>query len=119
MERPVTVERSTGRDYAKNVADRGLLLQRLLGLVEQPGVLDSDHRLCREALEQRDLLVRERADLLPVNRQRAQQHVILDQRDLNDAAGASEINQGTPHRVTGTVGFLVGYVSADDQALTA
>ena len=38
----------------------GLPLQRLLRLVEQPRVLDRDHRLVGEGLEQRDLLVGER-----------------------------------------------------------
>ena len=42
-------------------AGGGLLLQRLLRLVEQPHVLDRDHRLVGEGLEQRDLLSRRTA----------------------------------------------------------
>ena len=46
-------------------ADRGLLLERLLGLVEEAHVLDRDHRLVGEGPEQRDLLVGERPDFRP------------------------------------------------------
>src|SRR5262249_10580468 len=38
-------------DDLEHFARRGLLLQRLLGLVEQPDVLDGDHRLVGERLE--------------------------------------------------------------------
>ena len=44
-------------DHAQDLADRGLLLERLLGLVEKPHVLDRDGRLIGEGLHQRDLLV--------------------------------------------------------------
>ena len=40
---------------------RRLLLERLFRLVEQAHVLDGDHRLVGEGLEQRDLLVGETA----------------------------------------------------------
>ena len=49
---------------------RGLLLERLLGLVEQAHVLDRDHRLVGERLEQRDLLVVERPGLTRQTRSR-------------------------------------------------
>ena len=39
----------------------GLPLERFLGLVEEPRVLDRDHRLVGERLQQRDLLLGERA----------------------------------------------------------
>ncbi len=58
------------RDDAENVVGRGLLLQRFgerlvarLHLVEQTNVLDGDHRLVGEGLQQRDLLVAEGPDL--------------------------------------------------------
>ena len=44
-------------------ARSGLLLQRLFRLVEQPDVLDGDHRLVGERLEKCDLLGRERIGL--------------------------------------------------------
>ena len=47
------------RDHPQDLAGRGLLLERLFRLVEQPHVLDRDHRLVGEGLEKRDLLVGE------------------------------------------------------------
>ena len=47
-------------DHLQHLGGRGLLLQRLLGLVEQPRVLDRDHGLVGEGLEQREFLVGER-----------------------------------------------------------
>ena len=40
----------------QDLGGRGLPLQRLLGLVEQARVLDRDHRLVGEGLQQRDLV---------------------------------------------------------------
>ena len=48
---------------SQDLRGRGLLLQRLPGLVEQAHVLDRDHRLVGEGLEQRDLLLAERPGL--------------------------------------------------------
>ena len=42
----------------QDLGGRGLLLERFLGLVEQPHVLDRDHRLVGEGLQQRDLVCR-------------------------------------------------------------
>src|ERR1700719_2902831 len=44
-----------------------LLLQRLPQLIEQPRVLDGDDGLGGEVLYQRDLLVGEGTDFLPIN----------------------------------------------------
>src|SRR6516162_5058069 len=52
-------------DYAENAADRRLLLQRLLGLVEQPRVLHRNNRLRGETFEKRDLLLIEGPDVRP------------------------------------------------------
>jgi hypothetical protein len=58
------------RDDLQHLRRCGLLLQRLAEvlralaqLVEQAGILDGDDSLGGEGLQQRDLLVRERADL--------------------------------------------------------
>ena len=58
----------------KDFADRGLLLQRLgqivgalAQFVEQPRVFDGDDGLRGEVLDQLDLLIGERADLLAVD----------------------------------------------------
>ena len=55
-------------DDLEHVGGGGLLLQRFAQLVEQPRVLDGDDGLGGEVRDQRDLLVGERANLLPVNR---------------------------------------------------
>ena len=47
-------------DDLQHLGRGGLLLQRFLRLVEQPRVLDRDHRLVGEGLRQRDLPVGER-----------------------------------------------------------
>ena len=64
----------------QHLGRRSLLLQRLAEivsalaqLVEQPRVLDGDHGLGGEVLDQLDLLVGERADLLAEDRDRADQ----------------------------------------------
>ena len=46
-------------DHLQHLGGGGLLLERLLGLVEQARVLDRDHRLVGEGLQQRQLLVGE------------------------------------------------------------
>ena len=50
----------------KHLGGRGLLLQGLARLVNQPRVLHRDDRLRREVLQQRDLLVGERPDFLAI-----------------------------------------------------
>ena len=51
----------------KHLGGRGLLLQRLARLGDQPRVLHRDDRLRREILQQRDLLVGERPHLLAID----------------------------------------------------
>ena len=53
---------------------------RCAQLVEQPRVLDGDDGLSGEVLHQRDLLVGERPDLLAIDRDRADQLVLLEHR---------------------------------------
>src|SRR5262249_10298659 len=50
-------------DHAQDLARGGLLLEALLQLSEQPHVLDRDHRLVRQGLQEFNLLVRERKGL--------------------------------------------------------
>ena len=49
-----------GTDYLEDVGGRGLLFQRFTQLVEQPRILDRDHRLVGKDSYQFDLLVGER-----------------------------------------------------------
>src|SRR5689334_25280312 len=61
-----------GIDDLQYLGGRGLLLQRLARLGDEPRILHRDDRLRREVLQQCDLLVGERLYLLPVNLERAQ-----------------------------------------------
>ena len=65
-------------DDAQHIRCRRLLLQRFAQFVEQPGVLDGDDSLRCEILQQRDLLIAERANLLPINGNRANEFIVLD-----------------------------------------
>ena len=58
---------SRATDHLEHVGGGRLLLQRLAQLVEQTGVLDRDHCLGGEVLNQANLLVGERADFLSIN----------------------------------------------------
>src|SRR5215468_10065694 len=56
----LNIGRRTCND-AQNLTRRGLLLQRLLEFLEQPDILDCDHRLISESFDQSDLAVGELA----------------------------------------------------------
>ncbi len=84
-------------DDLQHLRGRGLLLQRfaeiagaLAQLVEQPRVLDGDDGLGREVLHQLDLLVGERAYLLAVDDDCADQFVILKHRHRDMRLGAAK-----------------------------
>ena len=80
-------------DHAQDLARRRLLLERLghlrvrcvsasffLQLGQQARVLDRDHRLVGEGLEERDLVVREPAGLAAGHRDRPDRLVVTEQR---------------------------------------
>ena len=50
----LNIRRRAG-DHAQDLTRRGLLLQRLLEFLEQPHILDGDHRLVGEGFEKLDL----------------------------------------------------------------
>ncbi len=68
------------RDNTQDLADRRLLLERLLGLVEQAHVLDRNHRLVGEGLEECELLVGERPHLHASRKDRADRNAFAHQR---------------------------------------
>ena len=82
-----TGARSPGEELmtCKHLGGRGLLLQGLARLGDQPRVLHRDDRLRREVLQQRDLLVGERADLLAVDVSTPSRVSSLAQRDAQAA----------------------------------
>ena len=67
-------------DNLEHVGGGGLLLERFAQLAEQPRVLDGDDGLGGEVRHQLDLLVGERADLLAVDGDGADQLVFLEHR---------------------------------------
>ena len=82
-----------GVDHLQHLSGRGLLLQRLALLGDQPRVLHRDHRLGGEVLQQRDLLVGERPHLLAVDRDAAEQRLVLAQRHAEQRASAAKIDE--------------------------
>ena len=98
------------------VAGRGLLLQRLgqlavarLHLLEQPHVLDGDHRLVGEGLEQLDLLVAERAHLGAADHRRrrsARPRAAADAEDRRDRR-AGELWSSVREFVLGRMSWIV------------
>ena len=81
--------RRRAADHLQDLAGRRLPLERLLGLVEQAHVLDRDHRLVGEGLEQRDLRVRKRPGFGPGDRDCADGVLVAHQRNGQEAAKSS------------------------------
>jgi hypothetical protein len=69
-----------GVDDLQYLSRRGLLLQGLARLGQEPRVFHRDHRLGCEILQERDLLFGERADFLTVDHYEPEQRVVLAQR---------------------------------------
>jgi hypothetical protein len=83
-------------DDPQDLPGRCLLLERLgqlaiprPELLEQARVLDRDHRLGGEGLDQRDLALRERSGLGPIEGQRPDRFAFPEQRDAQ--AGANPL----------------------------
>ena len=81
------------RDRAKNLTGRHLLLERLgelpvsrLELLEQPHVLDRDHRLRGKGLQERDLPVGEGSRRVPSHRDRPDGFALPEKRRGQDRA---------------------------------
>ena len=100
-------------DDAEDLAGRGLLLEGLrqlavpgLELREQPHVLDGDHRLVGERLEERDLLGREGMDLGPtMDEDDAQRRALAQQRRSHDCP---DVGPGLPDARRGSRELRLG-----------
>src|SRR3984957_21026525 len=66
-------------DDLEDLGGRGLPFERLAGFRDEPRVLDRDYRLCAEILQQGDLLVGERVDVLSVRPTCPAQLVVFEQ----------------------------------------
>ena len=85
---------------------RRLLFQRfgeigrtLAQFVEQPRVLDGDHRLGGEVMDKLDLLVGKRANLLAVQAERADQFVLLQHRNSQSCPNAAKFDGRNSHLI--------------------
>jgi len=92
----------------QHIRRRGLPLQRFPGFVEQPRVLDRDHRLIGESSQEIDLALREGAFGSPHQRDRADRAAFLQHRHRHDAADLHDI--GHVALVILGVGPDVGYL---------
>ncbi len=87
-----------------------MLLQRFAQFIEQPCVLDGDNSLGGEILHQFDLLVSERADLLPINDDSADQLPLLEHRHDKNCAKAAEFYGRYEHWIAVDIGLICGDV---------
>jgi hypothetical protein len=80
-------------DDFQDLRHRGLARQRLLGLVEQPRVLDGDDGLVGEGLQEMDRLVVERSSFAARDADRADRNAIAQHRHDEQAAPADRAGQ--------------------------
>src|SRR6516165_3531333 len=105
-------------DDLQYLGGRGLLLQSLPRLGNEPRVLHRDHRLRGEILQQRDLLVAERPYLLAVNNHCAKQNVIFKKCHCNLASNAPQICPLSHYRES-TINFFFSDIGDMDDSLAA
>ena len=98
-------------DDLEHVSGRGLLLEGFAQFVEQAGVLDGDDGLSGEDFDQRYLLVREGADLMPVDHEGADEIALLDDRDVKGRANPPEIRVQAAGLLVCHVGRGVGHLN--------
>ena len=109
-----------GVDDLQYLGGRGLLLQCLARLGQEPRVLHRDDRLRREILQQRDLLVGERPHFLAKGGNRSEYSPVLEQRHGDHRVRAPKFDQSAAHRTdarlrSGIIDLRVG--SAAKEAL--
>ena len=87
-------------DDAQDFGGRGLPLQRLPRLVDEPRVLHRDQRLARERARKRDLPVRIRPNLVAIEGENAHDLPAVDERHDKDRPGSVDLDaaddQGNP-----------------------
>jgi hypothetical protein len=83
-------------DDLEHIGGSRLLLKRFAQLTEQACVLDGNDGLVGEVLHQFDLLVGERAHLLPIDGDDANRRVCLDHGHSQHGPSACEIKDGVP-----------------------
>jgi len=99
VEDRLQVERRAA-DQLENVRRGRLLFQRLACLCDESRILHSDDRLRGEVLQQRDLLVGERAHLLAVDHKYPEQCIVFAQRHRQLRASATHFYDCPAHWVS-------------------
>src|SRR6516162_10201563 len=80
-------------DDLQDFGGGGLLLQGLARFSQEPCVLHRNNRLVREVLQQRDLFVGKRPNLLAERSDDAKQRVVFAQRNRKQSARTTEFDQ--------------------------
>jgi hypothetical protein len=96
-----------GIDDLQHLGGRSLLLQSLARLGQESRVLHRDDRLRREILQQRDLLVGERSNLLAVQDDEAENGVIPTERCDERRAGAAQVDEAAAVQVACPIWLLI------------
>src|SRR6516225_3798924 len=99
------IERRAADDL-EHVGGSSLLLKRFAQLVEQARVLDGDDRLGGEVLDQLDLLVGERLNLLVIDVDGANQAALLEHWNRQQSSITAELNGGAQQRIALDVSLL-------------
>ncbi len=95
----------------RELLDRaGELLRPRLQRAQQPGVLDRDHRLVREGLEERDLVVGEAPGFAAVHSDRSQRFVVTKERHHDRASVATDTSVGARGFGPSGIGVGVGHI---------
>jgi len=103
-----------GIDDLQYLCGRGLLLQSLARLGQQPRVLHCNDRLRREILQKCDLLVGEGANFLAIDVDRPKHRPFFDQRHRESRARSGEINQHLPVGIAASVKFIILRIESMD-----
>jgi hypothetical protein len=102
-----------------NTSAVGLLLQGLARFIDQPSILHRNDRLRSEILQQRDLLVRERAHLLPIDDEVTEKRIFFAQRHREQGAAAAQLDEIAADRVARPVGLVLCDICDMDDRLAA
>src|SRR5262249_27037525 len=75
-------------------------------LAQQPGVLDGDHSLGREAFKELDLFFDERSHLLAIDHNRADQLLVFEHRRRQVSSSLEQLNRRDAKRITLQISLL-------------
>jgi hypothetical protein len=85
-------------------------------LGNQPRVLHRNDRLSGEALQECDLLFRERASDLAIDGNCAEQRIVFVEPSCQQGAAAANLDKRPPCRVAPPISVVIGYIGDVDQA---